>query len=372
MPARPPVGLRDLPALIDHTRVARDRRSLAADPDLTYLFWECTLRCNLRCTHCGSSCTPGSPVDELSTDEIIGAIDSIATDFDASRICCAITGGEPLLRDDLEQVIASMTAHGMQVGIVTNGTLLTSQRARGLVAAGMVTASISLDGGQPEHDAIRGPGTFHRALAAIGHGKDAGLHVEAITCVRPANLATLPALEDELRCAGADDWRLITIDRLGRVSGDKDPETWLEPPAVRSLLEFVARRREAASRREADGEPPFEVGFSCGGYLGPRAERQVRDVGTQCYAGLSIGGILADGAISACPSLPRDLAQGSIREQRFAEVWRDAFRPHRELDAMRHREPCQGCAWYALCLGGGLHERLAQPDDFCWLQRQHD
>ena len=352
--------------MVDQTRVARERRALAAAPELTYLFWEATRRCNLRCRHCGSSCEVEAQSRELSTEEILRIVHEIAEDFDAGAICCAITGGEPLLRRDLETVVQEMSALALEAGIVTNGSFLDAERARSLVDAGLLTVSVSLDGREAEHDAIRGAGSFRSALAAMQHAASVDLHVEAITCVRPANLAGLSELERQVRDAGAEDWRLITIDRMGRVAGDKDPHTWLEPAAAEALLDFVAARRRALRDDEH-----FEVSFSCGGYLGPRREAEVRDRGSQCYAGLAIGGILADGQVSACPSLPRYLAQGSALERRFGEIWREGFAVHRDLDAMRRQEPCSDCDWYNLCLGGGLHERLAQPDDFCWLKRQH-
>lgn len=359
------VGLRDLPQLVRSQRTARRRRALAAVPDLTYLFWEATVRCNLRCRHCGSSCEPRSPHEELTTAQILRIVEEIAEDFDARRICVAITGGEPLLRRDLERVIARMVQHGMQVGVVTNGLLLGAERARSLVEAGISTVAISLDGRAETHEQIRGPGTYAATLAALTHAREAGIEqVEALTCVRPANLRDLPALEVELVQAGANAWRLLTIDRMGRVAGPPDRESWLEPASVRVLLDFIAARREQASRTGLD------VSFSCGGFAGVRRERTLRDEGAQCYAGLVIGGILCDGQVSACPSLPRSWAQGSALEQRFSQVWANGFERHRSFEWRRADAPCAGCDWFDVCLGGGLHERLAQPQDFCWLERQ--
>ncbi|MFW5739232.1 MAG: radical SAM protein [Myxococcota bacterium] len=94
------VRLRDFAQLVAVRRDAARRARLFQHPDLTYLFWESTLRCNLRCRHCGSSCEGTSPVEELSTEEILRVVDEVAQDFDARRIFVSITGGEPLLRPD--------------------------------------------------------------------------------------------------------------------------------------------------------------------------------------------------------------------------------------------------------------------------------
>lgn len=347
-------------------REAAERERLMREPDLTYLFWESTLRCNLRCAHCGSSCEADTPVAELSTAQVKGILDTIAEDFDTSRIFVSITGGEPLLRKDLYEVVAHMTALGLRSCIVTNGTLLDTEAVARLREAGMQTVSISVDGLEGTHDAVRGAGTFHRALRGIACAAIGGMEVvEAITCVRPANLGQLREIEQQVKRAGANLWRCITVDRMGRLAGAADAQFWLEPPQVRRLLDFIEGRRLAQQRLGL----PDDVSFSCGGFLGPAREDAVRPRHNQCSAGLVVGSILCDGGVSACPSLPRSQIQGSALETRFSEIWHHRFLDFRS-HAVRREGPCARCAWYSICLGGGLHERLAQPEDFCWLQRQ--
>jgi len=358
-------GLLDLPRIVAIRRDAERRRRLLSAPDLTYLFWESTLRCNLRCTHCGSSCEARSPVRELETAQVKAILDTIARDFDARRIFVSITGGEPLLRPDLFDVVAHMSRLGMRSCIVTNGTLLDADAARRLHDAGMRTVTVSVDGLEREHDEVRGRGTWRKAIAALGVARRAAFRtVEAVTCVRPANVGSLAEIEKTVREAGAGRWRVITVDRMGR-GGSQG--LWLGPAEVRQLLEFVRRRRDEL-RRAGDR---FDVRFSCGGFLGVDSELRVRPRNGQCFAGLCVASILCDGAVGACPSLPRDWAQGSALERRFSDIWRTEFRRHRD-PSWRRPGPCEGCQWFASCLGGGLHERLAQPDEFCWLDRQRE
>lgn len=359
------VKLSDFGQLVALTRDAARRLPLMRRPDLTYLFWESTLRCNLTCAHCGSNCDPGPRHNELSTDEVLGVLDTIGQDFDASRIFVSITGGEPLLRPDLLRVVSHMTSLGMGTCIVTNGTLLDRGKATALVQAGMGTASVSIDGMQREHEAVRGSGTWKRALGGIAAARSAGFSVvEAITCVRPANLWQLADLERTVREAGADRWRLITIDRMGRVAGAPEPSMWLDNAQVCSLLDFIESRR-AALQAQRDA---FHVQFSCGGFLGPRRELRVRPGDGQCFAGLCVASILSDGQVSACPSLPRSWAQGSVRTRRFSSIWHNGFGAMRDT-AWRKTGICADCSWFRICQGGGLHERLAQPEDFCWIGR---
>jgi radical SAM protein with 4Fe4S-binding SPASM domain len=359
-------GVRDLPLVVQLGQEALARRQLFETPDLNYLFWESTLKCNLRCEHCGSSCEPTSPVDELTTDQVIAVLQTIAEDFDAGRIHVSITGGEPLMRPDLYQVATRMVELGMTTCIVTNGTLLTVDRARRLVDTGMRSISISIDGPEREHDAVRGPGSFVKALAGITAAREAGIeYVEVITCVRPANLNKLDQTEQLVRGAGGNFWRLIGIDQMGRLAGKGETDKWLHPAQVRQMLDFIHRRR---CEIEASGDD-LDLRFSCGGFLGVRREKTVRPEPAECYAGLCVGSILADGKVGACPSMPRDWAQGSVLERRFSDIWYNEFRPYRDLD-WRRSGVCSDCEFFNYCLGGGLHERLAQPDCFCWLERQ--
>lgn len=352
--------------LLAVTRDAARRLPLFTHPDLTYLFWEATLRCNLKCAHCGSGCEPGSRGAELGTAQVTAILDTIAEDFDARRIFVSITGGEPLLRDDLVQVAAHMTRLGMRCCLVTNGTLLTAPIAERLVQAGMRTISVSVDGLREAHEQVRGRGTWERALGALSIARACGFEVvEAITCVRPANLPDLGALEGTVRDAGAGLWRLITIDRMGRLAGAPDPAMWLEPAQVNALLDFVEQRR----RDLLAASDPFSVQFSCGGFLGVERELRVRPGDGQCFAGLCVASILSDGLVSACPSLPRSWAQGSALVDRFSTIWRERFEPMRDR-SWRRSGVCARCSWFRICQGGGLHERLAQPDAFCWLDRQ--
>jgi len=360
------LGWRDLPKLIPVQRDSYRRQVLMENPDLTYLFWECTLRCNLRCTHCGSSCEPSTPLNELTTEEMLGILQTIREDFDPTRMAVAITGGEPLMRQDLFQILAEMKKMGMLFGMVSNATLLTPEKAARLVEVGMQTVSISLDGVEAVHDQVRGEGSFKKTMQGITNARRAGMPlVEAITCVRPANVDLLEEVERVVRQSGANHWRLITIDRMGRVAGEANPEFWLDAPQARRLLDFIERRRIELARQGDD----FDLRFSCGGFLGVHREHAVRPGDGQCFAGLCVASILADGKVSACPSLPRDWAQGSVREDRLSTIWQTRFKDFRDL-SWRKTGACEKCTWWGFCLGGGLHERLAQPDCFCWMQRQ--
>ena len=82
-------------------RVLRDKA--IREHQMTTLFWECTLRCNLHCAHCGSDCRVESGVEELSVEEFLGVIDRLTPHIDPHKLLVIFTGGEALVRRDIEE-----------------------------------------------------------------------------------------------------------------------------------------------------------------------------------------------------------------------------------------------------------------------------
>lgn len=312
---------------------------------LNYLFWECTHACNLRCKHCGSDCGPRLS-DELSTEEIKAAFKSIAEDFDARTIMLAITGGEPMLRKDLFEVMAYARSLGFQWGMVTNGTLIDEEAVKQCHEAGMSTVTVSVDGLRETHDGIRRlAGAFDKALNALRLFKSSGHFavVQATTCISDYNIGELRQMYDLFKEASIDEWRLLTVNPIGRAK--EDPRFTLKPEQLVQLLDFIVEARHKKGLR---------VTFEEEGFLGPDYEGRVRDSLFYCPAGINIGSILCDGSISACPNLPRSLIQGNIRKDRFKDIWDNRYTQFRDPSWKKTGE-CKDCEWWLNCTGNSLH-----------------
>lgn len=190
------------------------RNNLKELHPLRQLFWECTLRCNLHCKHCGSDCRR-MPDIRICRLPILRAVDSITPHINPNEVSIIMTGGEPLMREDLEEVGLELYRRGYPWGIVSNGLYLTGRRLERLMAAGLHSITISLDGFEQEHNWLRGhPESYGRAVEAIKmlvHEPE--LVWDVVTCVNHRNYPYLDELKTSLYHIGVRQWRLFTIFR---------------------------------------------------------------------------------------------------------------------------------------------------------------
>lgn len=323
------------------------RKNQARLHELNYLFWECTLRCNFACLHCGSDCTKEAAVSDMPLADFLKALDSMAPHVNPHKTLIVLTGGEPLMRKDLEQCGVEFYRREFPWGMVTNGYGLTPERFSKLLNAGLRSLTISLDGLTPEtHDWFRGKqGAWERAIKAIAiAAKTPGLVFDVVTCVNQRNKNELEGLKQLLISLGVKQWRLFMIFAKGRAANN--PLLKLTPQDFRNLMEFIRQTRL---------EGQIKASFGCEGYLGDY-ETEVRDTPFFCHAGIQVGSVLADGSISACPSLRNDYVQGNIYRDDFWEVWDKRFQIMRDRSWTRTGK-CADCKAYKYCEGNGLHLR---------------
>ncbi len=144
------------------------RHNLAFTHPLRYLFWEATLRCNLNCLHCGSDCRTSSSVQDMPLTDFLRVLDDLLPSADPNQTLIVVTGGEPLLRKDLEEAGREFIKRGFPWGIVSNGFAMSEQRFRSLMNAGLHALTISLDGLKEQHTFLRrNPSSWERATEAI-------------------------------------------------------------------------------------------------------------------------------------------------------------------------------------------------------------
>ena len=144
------------------------RRNRAKLHELRTLFWECTLRCNASCRHCGSDCHVSAGMKDMPVEDFLKVIDDITPHVNPNKVLVIFTGGEALVRKDIETCGMELYRRGYPWGIVSNGLLMTRERLDALLASGMHSATISLDGFEEAHNWLRRhPKSFENAVNAI-------------------------------------------------------------------------------------------------------------------------------------------------------------------------------------------------------------
>jgi len=315
---------------------------------LEYLFWECTLNCNFFCKHCGSSAGRKVFKNELKTDEIKKAYFDISQNFDPKKIMIAVTGGEPLMRQDLCEVMSYATKLGFPWGMVTNGSLVTESKVAELKKAGLRTVVVSIDGIGVQHDQFRNfAGAYEKAINAVKLFKEAEFldDLQITTTITPANLTDLDQMYKIFSALGISSWRLIEVDPIGRAEENK--EVFLGKDQLKFLLDYIQNLRKKSK---------IKISFGCSGFLGQEYEGEVRDWLFRCAAGVTCGSILQNGDIFVCPNVPRDKApiEGNVKINSFSDVWNTKFTYYRD----ENRNQCDGCSkceFWEECKGGSLH-----------------
>ena len=326
----------------------KNKQALAQKPILYNLFWETTLRCNAKCKHCGSRAGEECNFkDELTTEEIENALQSIANKYDASKILLNITGGEPLVRKDLFEVMKFAKNIGYHWGMTTNAMLINNEIIERMKETGMTTISISLDGLEKSHDEFRGvPGSFVKIIENIKKLKDANFlnYLQITTVVNKLNIEELEEMYIKMKELHIDSWRIVNMDPIGRAQDNS--ELALDKQDYKYLLDFIKEKKKKSK---------FDVTYGCTHFVGMKYEKEIRNHMFFCVTGFTTGSILYNGDIYVCPSVERrkELVQGNIRTDDFVDVWENKFEWFRDLDKLKCKE-CENCKDWKYCRGDSL------------------
>ena len=327
--------------------LAKYQGELRKHPQLRFLFFELTDKCNLNCRHCGSACTGGNNT-YLDYDVIIKTISDVKGKYGTSGIMVCVTGGEPLLHPAVYDVIKSAHEMGFSVGITTNGMLIDSISAKQLAVAGLDTIAVSLDGVGEVHDSFRlSKGAFDRTISGIQCLKNAGLEPQVITVVHKNNYWQLECIYRFLTKEDIYSWRLVNVDPIGRALIDRS--ILLDSNEMKGLFEFIRSKR-------FDNKNEMEVTYGCSHFTTYKYENEIRDYYFQCGAGLFVASVMANGDIGACLDIERrhDLVQGNVYKDDFIRVWKDrfdVFRRNRAELSVR----CKTCCYSTVCMGDSAH-----------------
>jgi radical SAM protein with 4Fe4S-binding SPASM domain len=284
-----------------------------------YCVWEITLACDLACRHCGSRAGHARP-GELSTAECLDLVRQMA-ELGVKEV--TLIGGEAYLREDWVDIIAAIRKHGMSATMTTGGRGVTPERAAKAFAAGLTSASVSIDGSEATHDRLRGVrGSYRAAFEALDNLVGAGVRISTNTQINRLSMPDLPELLEEIARRGIHSWQIQLTVPMGRAADE--PDVLLQPYDLLELYPMLATLKKRCDELSVRLWPGNNIG-----YFGPYETlfrgTMPRGHLASCGAGRSTLGIEADGSIKGCPSLPTEAwTGGNIRDSSLKDIWERA------------------------------------------------
>lgn len=297
----------------------------------------------------------------MPLQDFLRVLDNISQHTDPHQVFVIVTGGEPLMREDITQCGAAIYKKGFPWGMVTNALYLTPQKFNDLLNAGLHTMTISMDGLGDEHNWMRGnKHSFEMVSQAIdllvSHPE---IKFDILTCVNRRNYPHLDAIRQFLIDKGVKNWRVVAVFPVGRAASDSDMH--LAAEEYKGILEFIKQTRK---------EGRIACSYGCEGFMG-NFEGDIRNTFYGCHAGVTVGSVLVDGSISACASIRSNYHQGNIYQDDFMDIWQHRFLPYRNREWMRKGE-CAECRYFRYCQGSGMHLRDDEGNlIMCPLHRLH-
>jgi AdoMet-dependent heme synthase len=345
-------------------------------PPLRLVFWETTARCNLTCRHCRRLKALGTQgTDRYNTAHAKDFVDQVA---ECGRPLLILSGGEPLLRQDIFEIAAHAVGRGLIVSLATNGTLIDDAKADQIKASGIRRVAISVDGGDAAtHDAFRGlPGSFEGALAGLRRVRERGVETQLNCSITNHNVHQRQQVFDlavREQVAALHFFVLVPVGcgleiaESHRLDSEQVEEflAWLVEQTVSSPIHLKAtcapqyfriRAKKGIRAQNAAGHP--------GGRL---MEAETRG----CLAGQSVCFVSHEGDVFPCGYLP--MCAGSVRQQRLKDIWASSeiFRQFRGMEQLggkcgfcEFRSACAGCRARALGHTGSVWE----ADPYCAYQ----
>ncbi|MCD6430434.1 MAG: heme b synthase [Deltaproteobacteria bacterium] len=324
-------------------------------PELRMIAWETTRSCNLSCIHCRASAEKGPYPGELDTKQALSFLDTVAS---FSKPVIILTGGEPMLRDDIYELAAYGTKLGLRMVMATNGTLVDQGSIKCMIASGIQRISVSLDGANAEtHDNFRQvKGAFANSLRALDYARDNGLEFQINTTITKLNLTEIPAILDLAVKLGAVAHHIFLLVPTGRGKELEEQEipaeeyertlNWFYDQRDKVSLQLKATcaphyMRILRQRSKADGK---KVTFKTHG---------LDAVTRGCLGGIGFCFVSHTGDAQPCGYL--EAKAGNILETNFQKIWEESqvFTRLRDYDALEGK--CGICEYKRVC--GGCRAR---------------
>lgn len=308
------------------------------------IFFELTNRCNLSCIHCRASALKTASPDEMTTNEIFKFIDDVAA---FAKPIFVLTGGEPLYRPDIYEIISHTVKSGCVAALATNGTMVDKVAAEKIKEAGVSRVSISLDGSNPKtHDSFRQQdGAFDLAIQGLKNLQEVGVPVQINTTVTNHNLSEIPDIYELALKLGAVAFHLFLLVPVGcglTIAKDKE----ISPAEYEEILNWFYEREE---------EGKIELKATCAPHYYRIRLQKAKAAGKTlhpsrgCLAGSAVCFVSHKGEVQPCGYLP--VKAGNVLRENFKDIWEKStlFAELRDPDLLKGK--CGDCEYKVICEG---------------------
>ncbi|WP_353120481.1 heme b synthase [Nitratidesulfovibrio sp.] len=324
-------------------------------PTCKLIAWEVTRSCNLACKHCRAEAHEEPYPGEFSTAEAKALIDTFPQ---VGNPIIIFTGGDPMMRHDVYELIAYATGLGLRCVMSPNGTLITPETARMMKEAGVQRCSISIDGPDAaSHDAFRGvPGAFDASLRGIEYLKQAGIEFQINTTVTRDNLGSFKDIFKLCERIGAAAWHIFLLVPTGRAAGLGDQV--ISATEYEEVLNWFYDFRKTTS---------MHLKATCAPHYYRIMRQRAKEEGVAvtpdtfgmdaltrgCLGGIGFCFISHVGQVQPCGYLELDC--GNVRETPFPEIWRNTHHFKQFRDQEAYTGKCGPCEYHKVC--GGCRAR---------------
>lgn len=324
-------------------------------PALRLVAWEVTRSCNLACKHCRAEAHLEPYPGELSTSEAKALIDTFS---ETGSPIIIFTGGEPLMRKDIFELVSHAKSNGLRCVMAPNGTMVTRQNAALMRETGISRCSISIDGPEAEsHDAFRGvPGAFADSMRGIGYLKEAGIEFQINSTVTKGNLHRFKEIFGLARELGAAAWHIFLLVPMGRAAELAD-EVISASEYEEVLNWFYDFRKSTSMHLKATCAPHYYR------IMRQRARAEGLSVTPEtfgmdaltrgCLGGTGFCFISHTGQVQPCGYLELDC--GNVRETPFPTIWRTSRHFLEFRNPADYQGKCGYCEFHKVC--GGCRAR---------------
>jgi radical SAM protein with 4Fe4S-binding SPASM domain len=326
--------------------------------------WDVTNACNLRCRHCYASAGERKK-NELTLEEAKDIIDDLSR---LGTVLIALSGGEPLVRKDIYEIIHYIKNKNIELFVNSNGTLITKAVAKRLRDAGVRHLEVSIDGLEETHDSIRGKGSFKRAVKGFENSRDAGIETGILTTVFKRNYKETEDLIKYFYDLGSVGIGFLRFKPVGR--GEEHHEWELTPNERKKFLEVVYRMKvKMRNDFHIKAETPVSILVAMKTPEIMKEHPYATELARGCPGGIISCHIRYNGDVSSCAQM--GLVAGNVRKNSIGDLWNNSelFKKLRtrnyngKCGKCEHKNICGGCRSCAYIYTGDV----LGEDKGCWL-----